>query len=295
LREYNEGKYQDALRDYNQLLEKKKDDPRLHFNAGAAAYQNKQYEEATNQLNAALTSPDLQLQQRAYYNLGNSLFRLGQQMPDAAKKQEAWENAMKQYESALKLNQQDNDAKFNQEFVQKQLEELKKQQQQQSQSKDNSDKQQKQNQDQKDQAKDDSQKDQQKKSQDQQNQQNQQNQQDQQKQDKSQSDQNQNSQAKNKEDEKKSEEDQKKEDQAKAQKQKDEAEKKKEMAQNQASGEPKDKSEEEAKREAAMMAAGEMTPQQAQQLLDAEKDDEQVLRLAPPNKNTSRSRSYKNW
>ncbi len=129
-REYNEGKYQDALRDYNHLLEKKKDDPRLHFNAGTAAYQNRQYEEATNQLNAALTSPDLQLQQHAYYNLGNSLYRLGQQIPDAAKKQEAWENAMKQYESALKLNQQDTDARFNQEFVQKQLEELKKQQQQ---------------------------------------------------------------------------------------------------------------------------------------------------------------------
>ena len=67
------------------------------------------------------------------------------------------------------------------------------------------------------------------------------------------------------------------------------------MAQNQASGEQKDKSDEEAKREAAMMAAGQMTPQQAQQLLDAEKDDEQVLRLAPPNKNTSQSRSFKNW
>ena len=95
-REYNEGKYQDALKDYNHLLEKKKDDPRLHFNAGAAAYQNRQYEEATNQLNAALASPDLQLQQHAYYNLGNSLYRIGQQMSDAAKKQEVWENAMKQ-------------------------------------------------------------------------------------------------------------------------------------------------------------------------------------------------------
>src|SRR5205085_4220981 len=32
LREYEEGKYQDALKDYHQLLEKKKDDPRLYFN-----------------------------------------------------------------------------------------------------------------------------------------------------------------------------------------------------------------------------------------------------------------------
>jgi hypothetical protein len=116
-------------------------------------------------------------------------------------------------------------------------------------------------------------------------------------QDKSQSEQNQNSQANNKQDEKKPDQDQKKENQnqSEAKKQKEEEEKKKETAQNQASGEQKDKSDEEAKREAAMMAAGEMTPQQAQQLLDAEKDDEQVLRLAPPNKNTSQSRSFKNW
>ncbi len=287
LREYNEGKYQDALRDYNQLLEQKKDDPRLHFNAGAAAYQSRQFEEATKQLNAALASPDLQLQQRAYYNLGNSLFRMGQQITDAAKKQETWENALKQYESALKLNQQDTDANFNQKFVQQQLEELKKQQQQQSQSDKNSDKQQKQKQDQKDQSKNDSQNKQQQNSQEKQDQQNQQ-------QDKSQAQQNRNSQAKNQEQKNKSGQDREKQQSpSEANKQKNE-EKNKETAQNQPSGDQKDK-EEEAKREAAMMAAGEMTPQQAQQLLDAEKDNEQVLRLAPTNKNTSISRPYKNW
>ena len=80
LQEYNDGKFQDALKDYNQLLEKKQDDPRLHFNAGAAAYQGKKMDEAVKQFNQALTSPDLELQQRAYYNLGNTLYRLGQEL-----------------------------------------------------------------------------------------------------------------------------------------------------------------------------------------------------------------------
>jgi Ca-activated chloride channel homolog len=132
LREYNEGNYEQALKDYNKLLEKKKDDPRLHFNAGTAAYQAHQLDAASKEFNDALESQDLQLQQRAYYNLGNTLYRIGEQLPDAQKKQEAWENSMKQFESALKLNNQDADAKFNQDFVKKQLEELKKQQQQQS-------------------------------------------------------------------------------------------------------------------------------------------------------------------
>src|SRR4029077_1836350 len=109
--------------------------------------QGHQLDEAARQFNQALASPDLLLQQRAYYNLGNTLYRLGQQVSDAAKKQEAWESSLKQYDSALKPNQQDADARFNQDFVKKQLEELKKQQQQQQQQNQN---QNQKNQDQKD-------------------------------------------------------------------------------------------------------------------------------------------------
>jgi hypothetical protein len=44
-----------------------------------------------------------------------------------------------------------------------------------------------------------------------------------------------------------------------------------------------------------MMAAGEMTPTQAKQLLDAQKDNERVFQLAPPNKNVSHGPHYKDW
>jgi Ca-activated chloride channel homolog len=79
----------------------------------------------------ATSSTDRALQQRALYNLGNADFRLGQSQPKQA--QQLWQRALKSYESALAIDPNDADAKFNYEFVKKKLEELKKQQQQQQQ------------------------------------------------------------------------------------------------------------------------------------------------------------------
>src|SRR5437016_4943218 len=136
LREYNEGKYDDALKEYEKLLEKKKDDPRLHFNAGTAAYRSQKFEEAQKQFNDALNSADLQMLQKAYYNRGNTLYHLGALNSDVEKRKKSWEEALRDFESTLRLNQQDADAQNNYKFVQQQLEQLK-QQQQQQQSKDN--------------------------------------------------------------------------------------------------------------------------------------------------------------
>ena len=85
---------------------------------------------ALKQLNSALVTQDLQLQERAYYNLGNTEYRLGTETPTPDKKLANWEHAVGSYESALKLNPNDQDAKFNLEVVKKKLEELEKQQQQ---------------------------------------------------------------------------------------------------------------------------------------------------------------------
>jgi len=131
LREYKAGKYEESLKEYHQLLEGHNDDPRLHFNAGAAAYRNRQFEDAVKQFDAALSSPDVKLQQLAYYNRGNTLYWMGEKNPDPKKKTESWEKSLKDYELTLKLNPQDADAKYNHEFVKRRLEELKQQQQQQ--------------------------------------------------------------------------------------------------------------------------------------------------------------------
>jgi Ca-activated chloride channel family protein len=125
--------------------------PRL-YNNGVTAYQSNDFARAAAGFENATASADRALQQRALYNLGNTDYRLGQTQP--AQAQQSWQRAIKNYESALALNPQDADAKFNQEFVKKKLEELKKQQQEQQQQQNQQDKKQEQNKDeQKDQEK----------------------------------------------------------------------------------------------------------------------------------------------
>ncbi len=338
LRQYDAGKYEDALKEYQHLLKLKAEDPRLHFNAGAAAYQTKQFNEAAKEFNEALTARDLQMQQRAYYNLGNTFYKLGENIPDGnmlqgtqqmfpapppfpslantnaqrelfrerygsattnsqtppkaqpfpppssnqsmppSGKIEAWEKSLKSFENALKLNPQDTDAKFNYEFVKKRLEELKKQQQ----SSQNKSQQQKPEQkDQKDPkqntSKDDSKKDEAKNSQSEQ------------KKDSSQSQQNSQSQ---KEQEQKSE--QQKLAEAESQKKKDQAANKKE-SQDQASSQPRDKSPDQTgEGQPTALAEGRMTPQQALQLLEAQKGDEKLLPI-PITKSANPNRPFKNW
>jgi len=135
LRDYQAGKYDQALKDYQHLIDRKGDDPRLHFNAGAAAYRDQQLDEAAKQFDEALKSPDLKLQERAYYNRGNTLFYQGEHNPDPAKRTETWKKALQDFESSMKLAPQDKDAQFNRDFVKQKIEELKQEQQKQEQQK----------------------------------------------------------------------------------------------------------------------------------------------------------------
>ena len=265
LREYKSGNYEQALKEYERLLQKKADDPRLHFNAGTAAYRNRQFDEAAKQFNATLAAPDLKLQGLAYYNEGNSLYHLGQRLPDPQKRTEAWEKALADYQSALKLNPQDVDAKFNYEFVKKKLEELKQQQEQSQQNKQD-----------------------QKQDQGQQNQgQNQQQQQDQQQQ-QAQQDQKQDSSQQPQPDQQQQEQQQQAAEQPKP-------DKEDQQQAQQATSEPKEKPEEKEQQAAAAQDLAQMTPQQARQLLDAQKGEEQMLPIQPATKPQASSRPFKDW
>ena len=127
-RAYGAGNYAEAQREYETLAQRRPNDSRLYYNAGTAAYRNGQYERATNSFQAALQATDLNLQERSYYNLGNTLYQLGEASPAPDQKIGHWEQALQNFQSALKLNAQDLDAKQNVEFLRKKLEELKKQQ-----------------------------------------------------------------------------------------------------------------------------------------------------------------------
>jgi len=266
LKRYQSGKYESALREYKRLLIENPDDPRLHFNAGAAAFQVEDFEEAQKQLNSALVTQDLQLQERAYYNLGNTEYRLGAAAQAPDKKQAGWEQAVASYESALKLNPKDDDAKFNLELVKEKLEELRKQQQQQS----KEDK--KDQKDQKDQSKQDEQsKEEQKKQQEEKKSQQQKQQPDQSQEDK-----------KPEENQAEQKPDSAKDDKAEAKKGNESKENKPEKPEDQQG-------------EARRGVIAQMTPQQAQQLLDAQKADEKAMIFIPKTKTNRVDRVFKDW
>ena len=109
------------------------EDPRAIYNEGTTAYTAGDFPKAAERLKTSLNTPDLKLQNLAYYNLGNTLYRIGQaaqsKTPDETIK--SWEEAIKAYGDALALNATDADARFNLELVKRKLDELKKQQEKQ--------------------------------------------------------------------------------------------------------------------------------------------------------------------
>jgi Ca-activated chloride channel homolog len=278
LKDYQRGQFSKARSEFERLARKSPDDVRLRYNAGAAAFGDEDYETALKHFNASLSSPDLKLQEQSYYNLGNAHFRLGEKTDDAKNKQQQWEQATRQYETALKLDPNDADAKFNLELVKKKLEELKQQQQQQQQ-----------------QNKQDQQKDQNKDDQQQQQQQDQQKKDEQQKQDKSEQEkkdqqQRQDQQQQQQEQEKKdqqSQQQQQQQNQSQEQKQQEQ-----QQAQDRRGQEPGKEGQQQ--NYARVM---QMTPQQAQQLLDAQKSEERAMIFQPQNLRTNRPRDrvFKDW
>ena len=123
--DYQTGYYTNALREYQRLAQLDTNDLRLVFNAGAAAYRATNYDAAARLFQTATVAPEVKLQQQAYYNLGNTQYKIGMQM--AAKLmekpatlddiQKTWEAATNSYSRAAGLDPNDHDAAYNLAFV----------------------------------------------------------------------------------------------------------------------------------------------------------------------------------
>jgi Ca-activated chloride channel homolog len=260
LKQYQDGRYERALEEYQRALKSKPDDPRLHFNAGAAAFQNEDYEQALEHLNSALVTQEVPLQQRAYYNVGNTQFRLGEAAQEPQKKQGLWEQSIKSYDSALKLDPRDADAEFNRNLVKKKLEELKQQQQQQDKNDEKKDSDKSQSKQDQQQSKDQQSKDQQ-------------------------------SQEQKKKEEQAKQEQQKQQDQASQQEQKEGEDKKgQQTSPKQDQGEQQEEGDTQPQGKAVQM-----TPKQAIQLLEALKGEEKVMPFRPILKTNRQDRVFKDW
>lgn len=127
---FQSGNYREAMAIYEDLLEKAPEDSRLQYNAASAAYKAGDLDRASSGYQQALRSEDLTLQHDAYYNLGNTLYRRGEQSEDLEEKKKEWEASVRRYEQALELKPEDSRAEHNRQFVLRKLEELKKQEEQ---------------------------------------------------------------------------------------------------------------------------------------------------------------------
>jgi Ca-activated chloride channel homolog len=163
---YKSGEYDKAAEQFKNAGILKPDRALPSYDKGTALYKSNDFEGAANEFESSIGKNDPKFKSDALFNAGNAYFK--------AKK---YDQAVKSYVDALKLNPKDQDYKHNLELSLRQMQQQQQQQQKQDKNKDN-----KQNQDQKkqDQQKQDQKKQDQDKQKQDQNQQ-QQNQQDQKK------------------------------------------------------------------------------------------------------------------
>jgi Ca-activated chloride channel family protein len=284
-KDYKAGKFESALREYERLLREKPLDARLHYNAGTAAFQAKDYERAQQHFSAASGGQDTNLQQRALYNLGNTQFRAGEADANISERLKVWEQALKSYEASVELNEKDQDAIYNRDLVRKKIEECKQEQKQQNDKSGDKDDEQKKKDEQKDQDK----KDQQQKDQQQQEQGKDQQKQEQRKPEDQQSPQPQEQKQGDKEEQKQPD-----------QKPGEEQNKKPESQQQQQQQKPGDKTEkgehgQEGNGQVGQQRLIPMTQEQAQRLLEAAKNEERVMIFTPQGRTNRNNRVLKDW
>ena len=260
-RHFQEKRYESALKIYRRLARENPDTPRLAYNAGASAYRAKDMEEAKKQFaNASLSPENLELQQKAYYNLGNTLFRTGETAANPEQKITTWKQSIQSYQHAISLNETDQDAQENLDLVKRRLEELQQQQQNQEQQQNN----------------------------------NNENQESSEQQPTSNAESNpENSPRQNNEPQPSSEPATNQEQNKENQTQQNQPNTENTVPQS-PQPQPKDK-EEKSPSGATSPSPGKMTPEQAKQLLDAERNQAKAMIFQPPQTHQPRNSSFKDW
>jgi len=137
---YADGNFIAAEQAYATAAQRNPKAPLLQYNLGTAAYRAGQFPEAAAAFRASLQGAQsadakrLTEQENTYYDLGNTLYRSGQKTEQSSPEQtiQTWTQAVKAYDAALQLRASDADSKFNRELVMRKLEELKRKQSQQN-------------------------------------------------------------------------------------------------------------------------------------------------------------------
>jgi len=320
LDQYDQKNYKGAYNIFQDQLERNPSSDGLEFDSGASAYKEGDYDKALDAFGKALGSKDQRLREQAEYNLGNTLVQRGALQEGKDEKIKEWTEALKHYDQALKVDPKNADAQYNEEVVRKMIDELNKKEQQQQNQK-QQDKQQKQQQNQ--QQQNQQQQNQQQQNQQQQNQQ-QQNQQQQNQQAQNQQQQNQqqqNQQQQGQQQQGQQQQNQQQQSGSQGQQNQQQTAQEKQDEQNQASanqsqnmngsspsptpsngpGVLKEQSQQDQQSEAQAAARaateaarpGEMTPSQAQALIDSLRGEEQHVSFE--DKHDNNEAAYKDW
>ena len=125
---YNEGEYGEALKRYEEAFLAAPDSDIVNYNLGAALYKTKNYKVAMDHFEKTLVTDDKSLEQNSCYNLGNAEYKNGiqKEKQDINEAIRLLERSVSHYERAIAIDPEDKDAKYNHEFVKKELERLRK-------------------------------------------------------------------------------------------------------------------------------------------------------------------------
>ncbi len=107
---YAEEKYDEANNKYRDALIESPESPIVNFNIGDVQYKKRNFEEAIKSYEKSTFSDDISLQSKTYYNIGNTLYKMAK-LPES----------ILAYKKALELNPEDEDAKYNLEYVRAKL------------------------------------------------------------------------------------------------------------------------------------------------------------------------------
>lgn len=105
--------YEQALKYYRDAEIEKPESPELSYNLANVMYQQEKYPDALEKYYKGLSTEKPKDQAAAYYNMGNALYRSGK-----------YPEAIQAYQKCLDLTPDDEDAKYNIEFVRRKMKEM---------------------------------------------------------------------------------------------------------------------------------------------------------------------------
>lgn len=120
---YKKGKLDEALQKYNDATVALPDSDIVNFNMGTVLYKKADYQKAIDSFTKSLTSEYNRLEADALYNLGNCKYKLGKlkENTDLSNTVALLRESLDYYKRAVEIDQKNTDARFNHEFVEREL------------------------------------------------------------------------------------------------------------------------------------------------------------------------------